>query len=141
MQCKLCHREMTPADPVYRVLGRGPSVTAHTVSEICAKCWAATDWSWPFPRQWRSALCERCGRPVIYDRRQRLKHVVCSRECRLAVYRAIETAKCRSRVKPQPCALCGASFQPKRSDARYCSVACKQKAFRRRTVSAEAHPV
>jgi hypothetical protein len=60
---------------------------------------------------------------------------VCSRECRLAVYRAIETAKRRSRVKPQPCALCGVSFMPKRNDARYCSAACKQKAFRRRTAA------
>jgi hypothetical protein len=34
--------------------------------------------------------------------------------------------------KPQACAECGISFHPKRTDARYCSAACKQRAYRNR---------
>jgi hypothetical protein len=30
------------------------------------------------------------------------------------------------------CAVCGTSFQPPRNDARYCSAACRQKAYRQR---------
>jgi hypothetical protein len=78
----------------------------------------------------------------MWDMQRKLsKHIACSRECRLAVYVALETARRRRRVKPQPCVLCGASFKPRRSDARYCSAACKQKAYRRRAFSAALHPV
>jgi hypothetical protein len=34
--------------------------------------------------------------------------------------------------KPRRCELCGKLFQPSRSDARYCSGAHKQEAYRRR---------
>jgi hypothetical protein len=140
MQCKLCRREMAPGDPIYRFWG-GDSwypINGSCTAEVCAECCAtkpSADWPWIKPLGgWRLPKpCERCGRPVINAMRRKLpKHIVCSRECRLAVYGAIEAAKRRVSVKPRRCALCEASFVPERSDARYCSAACKQKAFRRR---------
>jgi hypothetical protein len=82
---------------------------------------------------WRAPEpCEKCGRPVICDARRRLpKHVVCSDACRLAVYRAIGIARRRSLIEQRPCKACRKPFTPKRCDARYCSAACKQKAYRR----------
>jgi hypothetical protein len=38
----------------------------------------------------------------------------------------------RRKSAPTSCAGCGETFTPKRSDARYCSAACKQRAYRRR---------
>jgi predicted nucleic acid-binding Zn ribbon protein len=36
------------------------------------------------------------------------------------------------RLRSRPCAVCGTEFRPWRGDARYCSNACRQKAYRRR---------
>jgi hypothetical protein len=41
----------------------------------------------------------------------------------------------RSRNGLHCCETCGESFTPTRSDGRYCSGACRQKAYRRRTQS------
>ena len=149
MQCNLCRREMSPADPIYRV-SVAYSMNMQDIShggvfEVCAECCATkpfvgvadmlgVDFSWLATRQWRPPKpCEKCGRPVICDMRRKLsKYVVCSDGCRRAVYGAVARARRRSLVEPRSCALCGAAFRPKRSHARYCSAACKQKAFRRR---------
>lgn len=59
----------------------------------------------------------------------------CSDECRAAVLAE------RRRREPRTagsCATCAQSFTPPRSDGRYCSAACRQKAYRRRTAR---HPV
>jgi hypothetical protein len=36
------------------------------------------------------------------------------------------------RVKPTQCGTCGKAFKPKRSDAQYCSAACRQRAYVKR---------
>jgi hypothetical protein len=43
-----------------------------------------------------------------------------------------EAAMWKERAEVQPCLVCGVSFVPKRSDARYCSSHCRQKAYRGR---------
>jgi hypothetical protein len=40
------------------------------------------------------------------------------------------------RVHARPCAVCGTEFRPWRGDARYCSNACRQKAYRGRKAAA-----
>jgi hypothetical protein len=43
------------------------------------------------------------------------------------------------RLRSQPCAVCGVEFRPWRSDARHCSNACRQRAYRQRSkVNADA---
>lgn len=38
----------------------------------------------------------------------------------------------RFRSKPTSCAMCGKAFKPKRSDAKYCSATCRQRAYVKR---------
>jgi hypothetical protein len=141
---------MATSDPIYRVsveYGMNmPDIGGGGVREVCAECCATTpmisvagmpgvNFSWLANHRWRPPEpCKRCGRPVISDMRRKLpKHVVCGDKCRLAIYGAIGKARRRSRVRALICASCAAHFMPKRSDARFCSAACRQKAFRRRS--------
>ena len=39
----------------------------------------------------------------------------------------------KERYPGPECAQCGEHFEPKRSDSRYCSSACRQKAYRERS--------
>ena len=132
MQCKLCRREMAADEPIYRASVGNTTwrEISGYVAEVCAKCIPKVDaLSWC---RWRAPEpCKTCGRPVIGDRRRKVPtHVVCSVECRVAVYRAIWIARRRSRVERRRCKVCREPFMPKRSDARHCSAACKQKAYR-----------
>lgn len=58
--------------------------------------------------------------------------VCCSPRC------VDEAARKRRRVEPvaRECEVCGEEFIPKRSDARYCSSACRQDAYRKRKLGA-----
>jgi hypothetical protein len=76
--------------------------------------------------------CEVCGRrvkpPRWIRRRDGGKVFYCSEECAGgadAIARRIEPT-------PRACAVCGETFTPARSDARYCSGACRQDAYRKR---------
>lgn len=144
MQCKLCRREVQPADPIYR-LSLGSTAWRGTfggyIGEVCAECCAtkpSARWPW-INYKWRAPEpCKKCGRPVICEARRKLpKHVACSKECRLAVFRAIEAARRRRLVRPRSCVVCGASFTPTRRNACYCSSTCRQKSYRR-SLSARA---
>jgi hypothetical protein len=89
--------------------------------------------------------CQACDRRVYllvytyragrrYRQRMRLSRLVyCSLHCRQAVYAAVAKARReRNKVKRLSCMVCGKEFPPTRSDARACSSACRQKAYRDR---------
>jgi hypothetical protein len=72
----------------------------------------------------------------------------CSRRCRSRAYyqRRGEQIRARSRAwrwarqpphapAPQACAACGQVFMPQAARARYCSHACRQRAYRQRHAS------
>jgi predicted nucleic acid-binding Zn ribbon protein len=63
-------------------------------------------------------------------RRKQPKHVVCGDECRRAFHAA--QARERRKLPMWGCSVCGKEFEPKRTDAKYCSAACKQRAHRAR---------
>jgi hypothetical protein len=65
--------------------------------------------------------CEWCERPLLGD-------YYCSTECEHEAWKA------RRRVEHQPrqCDRCGETFTPTRADARYCTGACRQAAYRER---------
>jgi predicted nucleic acid-binding Zn ribbon protein len=74
---------------------------------------------------------------VYVDRhRDHLRYFVCSDRCRIAIYNANAREKLNERgerpVPKHPCVICGEPFTPKRSDAIYCSAACKQRGYRRK---------
>ena len=103
------------------------------------------------PRTWRAAQpCQQCGRQVmlsIYLRHGRRypwrpapdgttwqevevrDGTFCCEDCR-RVYRMDQRRAARAR-EPKPCAACGEHFLG-RTDAAYCSTACRQRAYRSR---------
>ena len=80
--------------------------------------------------------CDACRRPlrVVLDRRRR--HVCCSDRCLQKVKKTERIAR-----RAFTCATCGAAFQPARTDSRYCSGACRQKAYRARGVQERPGPL
>ena len=70
--------------------------------------------------------CAGCGRPVATTHPQLFRAgVVCQPGC---IARARDRRRRAARAD-RSCASCGALFSPGRSDARYCSPACRQRAY------------
>jgi hypothetical protein len=141
MKCDECKRAIGQGAAVYHLTVLcGADCFApndhRNVANLCANCAGASGNSIiaNINGGWRSAEpCRNCGRPVINDRKPRgakLKYVVCDDECR----RAFHAARAKERRKPpmRACLSCGKQYEPKRTDARYCSAACKQRAHRAR---------
>jgi hypothetical protein len=85
----------------------------------------------PFP-------CVTCGRNVYLrepPNQYFIRHAIaCSDDCRAAYYRAKRLA--RKGPRERVCATCGETFTPPRRDAKTCSPACRQKAYRQRVTEA-----
>lgn len=84
----------------------------------------------------RQTWCEHCGRTMYFITETKYKGdyarvAYCSDYCREA-----KRGKIR---EPVTCTVCFTSFIPKRRDAKTCSPACKQKAYRMRR--AGIHPI
>jgi hypothetical protein len=73
--------------------------------------------------------CEACGRKIS-------QHRFCTWRCENHYYNAPAAARRKAqRLEARlgmTCTQCGESFTPKRRDAKTCSPACKQKAYRER---------
>ena len=87
------------------------------------------------PRRWRNPQpCDQCSRLVYRERppRKNVRHFVCSYECR----RALHNANYRRNHPPsrteRECESCSKMFNHKRSDAKFCSVACGEREYRSR---------
>ncbi len=77
--------------------------------------------------------CEGCGRTVYKARDNvRRRYVVCCESCRRACYNRVRRERRAARASGKVCEVCAKVFTTKRSDAKTCSPACKQKAYRRR---------
>ena len=78
--------------------------------------------------------CESCKRIIRYQRRGLFaRHTrYCSRKCRVAGQNKRQREDRREARKPLRCSCCGKTFTPSRKGRRYCSVACKQRAYRSR---------
>jgi len=82
---------------------------------------------------YREEPCAHCGRPTIRDLGHRnRKHTFCSQPCESAYH----NHRKRKPKERKLCEVCGEEFTAKRVDAKTCSQACKQKAYRRRRASA-----
>jgi hypothetical protein len=73
--------------------------------------------------------CVECGQRMLMPPSCATK--VCSSRCYQRNLRARHRAQAF-----ETCLACGSNFAPKRKDARYCSGACKQSAFRKRKAAA-----
>ena len=119
--CARCGADVGP-DALYR-LGQG-----YHAQLYCAAC-AGAQAPWPDWRP-RSTVCRSCGRRLYYWGSELWPHHYCTESCERAARR--ERRRRPRRVSEGACARCGTRFKATRVDARYCSPACRQKAYRQR---------
>lgn len=74
------------------------------------------------------APCEACGQPFIRNAEALLKRHTCSAACTTSLTRSRNGNK----GSGKPCETCGRDITAGRADSRYCSPACRQKAYRHR---------
>jgi hypothetical protein len=90
--------------------------------------------------RWLEMTCVRCKRPwhpASEKHPLRIagsEGVPCSERCRKALYRRAS----RTTPAERACEVCEEMFTPKRADARYCSNACRQDAYRKRRLGVVA---
>lgn len=116
-------------------IAKGASLCMQCMAELVKECRPYycyhVPWECPGPRGRRTHLdyqhwCDRCGRPFLGALARRY----CSDACG-ELTRASRRDRSRDR-DARACETCGDTFTPPRSDGRYCSSACRQKAYRRR---------
>jgi hypothetical protein len=126
MQCPRCQRSLAKEDPVIRIRARSdyrrPAPVVGCL--VCSEAWADS----------RSARCveypcEHCGRPVLI-RGNKIKRIACSPYCRGQLDNALARARRAKDRREHSCQICSAPFDPSRRDAKYCSNACRQRAYR-----------
>jgi len=83
---------------------------------------------------WHERACANCQRAIyVTVRRLSNRRVFCDRACSDAFW-AARARKGRAIERgTRSCPECLKTFTPKRTDSRYCSVACKQNAYRKRS--------
>ena len=139
MKCGQCKRQLTAAEPVFRLF----IDLRVNWQMVCSSCEAAASKACVFAPLWDLLrCCSQCSRPVYMDSPPRKAiHFVCSPACRQAAHKA--SYRCthpRSPVVERQC-ICGAAFRPKqRNEAKFCSAACKQRAYRARLTIPTATP-
>lgn len=136
--CARCGRELADGEEVY---ADDVPTSAMTIygdrikwrALVCSSCCGGVDdhsWMWPWAQ-----YCPTCRRVVHY----KTKHSrigVCSDRCARPVEAKRKRqlrADARRWRSSTNCDECGERFVPSRTDARYCSGACRQKAYRHRT--------
>jgi hypothetical protein len=131
--CAGCGRDLRPEEPVWRyhvAVDRLFGAESRAFAPHCEQC-RNPDWWFSKPRP-----CEGCGRPVHLPQwgRWRYRHLtyLCCENC-TKVRRDRLKAAIRAEVRgTRVCETCSKTFVPARTDARFCSVACKQRAYRTR---------
>jgi hypothetical protein len=130
--CAQCQRPIAAGEPIWRnarLLGPGFfGGWSYTVAPVCADCKSdLTEFR-------RAAPCEGCGRQVHNEHNFRShSRTFCCKQCEHQAYAAeARRQRAEARGLTRTCVECGETFAPKRSDSRFCSAACKQKAYRRR---------
>ncbi len=130
-QCSMCRHVFVEGDVVYRrrettesnLWGR-----AWELASICDECVrTCMHPSWRANRHRPEPCAGGCG--VLVSHWYPWSNITtCSRRC------SEQAARERKRAKREPraCEVCGDSFTPNRADARYCSSACRQDAYRKR---------
>lgn len=136
--CAECGRELPPGEPIsrfpYRELGHtvnGPDWHTVTLAATCLEC-AKVKARIGGLNLNATVTCERCGRVIVCAdwEPERYTRPVCSAECRNAIRRT--DRKMSRELHKVECQECGELFSPKRSDAVWCSNACRQRAYRKR---------
>ncbi len=139
--CGQCYRPLGPAETVYvdsdvyvgiaRLVGR-PRYERTSKCEECAPAYMREPDAWR-PR-FRKSPCNWCERSVVYKASSRDyygRHVFCCERCQWSHYNGARNQR-NARAREKVCEVCGEPFTASRRDARTCSPACKQRAYRLR---------
>jgi hypothetical protein len=136
-KCGKCQCALRADEPVWRRLvgiGRGYFGGWRTaIVPVCERC-ATSDRDLP---EYSTGSCGNCGR-TVHDttwRRFPRRWVFCCDACRSQHQSAYQAAIARqrradARGPSRPCLACGEHFEPTRTDAHFCSGACRQKHYR-----------
>jgi hypothetical protein len=82
----------------------------------------------------RTSRCDVCQVKVVTrDRRHRYCSPACEAKAKAERIKASNDARIKVTHAPMSCRHCGAMFTPARSDARFCSSACRLQAHRKRS--------
>lgn len=128
--CPVCRTPIRVAGVLTRGRHSDGRVT-YSDGPVCLRCYgfAAPSLVWYLAGEPEFRPCEHCSMPVGRVPDQRMTRWTCSTKCRVALWRDEN----RSASRNATCRDCGEEFTPARSDAAYCSPACRQRAYRRRT--------
>jgi hypothetical protein len=131
-QCPGCGKALAANEPVWRVcvsLGVFFGSWHYRIAPHCERCKPEP----PFAHYEDAAACETCGRTVHDPLTIRYsRHTFCCDDCRKRAEVAIARQKRNAAKSTTTCDTCGKIFGPAREDARFCSAACRQKAYRQR---------
>jgi hypothetical protein len=126
--CAACRTDVGPA--ALYVLG--PGYYAQTYCEACATA-AHPEWA-RYGMRVKSTVCRRCGRKRYYQGSELWPRTYCTEACRLQARRE-RYRHSRTRLEAT-CLRCGREFSTTRAAGRYCSPACRQRAYRQRATTA-----
>jgi hypothetical protein len=96
---------------------------------VCEPCGTVKEQADAGQHGQKETVCKSCGIRMIHcDWSYYRRHNVCTPRCAQRVRR-----RARREQRPeQTCTVCKTMFQPKRADAKFCSSACRQWAYRLR---------
>jgi DNA-directed RNA polymerase subunit RPC12/RpoP len=125
LKCVRCGQPIT--GPVHWVRTWKESERIFTPQPACLNCEPVeTDTSWAKTK----IICIECGRIIYLNTNVLGTRRYCSIKCFNKSRSRRQLLKRRSDRTGLTCLQCGEKFNATRDDQRYCSVACKQKAYR-----------
>jgi ribosomal protein L24E len=136
--CQYCGTRFAPGQTVMivRDYDGGPDGCSwHDWCAVCVGCASPDD----LAAARRKAACKGCGQHML------VPHRVVRMNMRTGAYDAIAASTCSTRCEQRyrrrlrrqaksslACTVCNTAFRPARTDAKFCSNACRQWAYRRR---------
>lgn len=142
--CPNCNRPMQPDMPVFFI---ACDEVLRAFKPVCERCFEDLARTFRNPyggdvdrvkhallHEWKrksfvETSCVGCGRPVWKLPRKGNPRVFCSGKCSAGFYRRMALQR-----RQVACSVCGNTIADnRRGDVRYCSPACRQKAYRQRT--------
>lgn len=137
LECWRCEEPIGPDDKVWRTWRSEPAFIGWAARlVVLGPCCRPDETGDPLSRvkYWETTYehteCDGCGRPMARQRdRKHRKYDWCSNACRRNNSARVRRERARTDLT---CQQCHESFDADRSDAKYCSNACRQKAYRQR---------
>ena len=127
VSCTDCGHEYNNIETIIYSSTRKQNCFGHWCSQKTSYCATCN----PPERLWNhdSDLCDTCSREVYLPYRSGRQHIFCSDKCSQRHYNDRQK-KMRLAARQKHCKSCRKEFIASRSDAKFCSPACKQRNYR-----------